>query len=137
MAGKIRSYRDLEVWQKAVDLADRCYLLTRTFPVEERYGLASQVRRAAVSISANIAEGHGRSGRGEYLHHLSIARGSLCELETLLLIAERQHFANAETFRDLAAFSDEIGRMLFGLITSVAASSARGVPQTRDRRPGT
>jgi four helix bundle protein len=133
---RIRSYRDLDVWQKGVDLADHCYQLTRDFPTEKRYGLSSQIRRAAVSIPANIAEGHGRSGRGEYLHHLSIAR-SLCELETLLLIAERQHFAKAEVFRARVANADEIGRMLFGLITSVAASSARGVPEISDQRPET
>lgn len=128
MSRKVRSYRDLGVWQKAVDLADRCYQLTRGFPAEERYGLSSQIRRAAVSIPANIAEGNGRSGSREYLHHLSIARGSFYELETLLLIAERQRFAKAETFRVLAADSDEIGRMLYGLATSVAASTAKGIP---------
>jgi four helix bundle protein len=81
MSGKIRSYKDLGVWQKSVDLADRCYIATRAFPTEERFGLSSQIRRAAVSIPANIAEGNGRSGSREYLHHLSIARGSLYELE--------------------------------------------------------
>lgn len=136
MAGKIRSYRDLGVWQKGVDLADRCYVATRGFPPEERFGLSSQIRRAAVSIPANVAEGNGRSGSREYLHHLSIARGSLCELETLLLIAERQRFAKVATFQALAADTDEIGRMLFGLMTSVANSAARGIPTGGKSRRG-
>ena len=71
----IRHYRDLEVWQKAMDLVEQVYRLAKALPPEERYGLTSQIQRAAVSIPANIAEGHGRLHRGDYVHHLSMARG--------------------------------------------------------------
>lgn len=84
---KITSYRDLVVWTRAMDVVEACYKLTRLLPQSEMYGLSSQIRRAAVSIPANIAEGHGRRNLGEYLQHLSIANGSLKELETRLLIA--------------------------------------------------
>ena len=80
----VRSYRDLEVWQRATDLVVECYRLTNLLPKSELYGLASQIQRAAVSIPANIAEGHGREHLGDYLHHLSVANGSLMELETHL-----------------------------------------------------
>jgi four helix bundle protein len=128
MAKRIQSYRDLIVWQKSIDLVDACYAVTRRFPREELYGLSSQIRRAAVSIAANIAEGHGRTGRGQFVHQLSIARGSLRELETLVLISHRQSFVKAGTFGALIARTDEIGRMLFGLSAKVAASSADGGP---------
>ena len=78
----IRSYRDLEVWRKAMELAQGCYELTAEFPKREIYGLASQIRRAAVSIASNIAEGHSRRTRQAYLNHLSIALGSQSEVET-------------------------------------------------------
>ncbi len=80
----IKSYRDLEVWNVAMDLAASCYTLTRLFPKDELYGMTSQIRRAAASIPANIAEGHGREHTKEFLNHLSVARGSLMELETHL-----------------------------------------------------
>lgn len=104
----------------------------------ERYGLASQIQRAAVSIAANIAEGHGRNGPGVYLHHLSIARGSLRELETLLILADRLGYSKAETHRDLAEAADEIGRMLYGLTMKISSSHAAGVvTATADQRPET
>jgi len=78
----VRSYRDLIVWQKAMDLVVQCYNLTKNFPNSELYGLTSQLRRAAVSIPSNIAEGHGRSSTKAYVNHLMIAHGSLMELET-------------------------------------------------------
>ncbi len=78
----VKSYRDLETWQKAMDLVQEIYLETKSFPKEETYGLSGQMRRAAVSIPSNIAEGQGRDSTKEFLHHLSIAYGSLCELET-------------------------------------------------------
>lgn len=83
----IKSYRDLLVWQKAMDLVAESYGLSAKPPKTETYGLASQIQRAAVSIPANIAEGHGREHLGDYLHHLSVANGSLMELETHLLLA--------------------------------------------------
>jgi four helix bundle protein len=86
---KIESYRDLLVWQKGMDIVESVYRLTDKLPTDERWGLNSQMRRAAVSIPANIAEGYGRQATGEYRHHLSIARGSLLELETHLLVCQR------------------------------------------------
>jgi four helix bundle protein len=108
----IRSYRDLQVWQKAMDLAVQCYQATKTLPSEERFGLSSQIRRAVVSISSNIAEGHGRAHTKEYLNHLSMAKGSLCELETQLELSHRVGYMSEEVLKPLLASSDEIGRML-------------------------
>jgi len=85
----VNSYRDLRVWQKGMDLVVTSYEATKQFPQSELYGLASQIQRAAVSIPANIAEGHGREHLGDYMHHLSMANGSLMELETHFLLAER------------------------------------------------
>src|SRR5262245_28277605 len=93
----IRSYRDLRVWQMAMDLTVQVYQITESFPTYERFGLTAQLRRAAVSIASNIAEGHGRSTRGEYLQHISIARGSTMEVEVQLLVGERLEYADAET----------------------------------------
>jgi four helix bundle protein len=85
--GTIRGYRDLIAWQKAMALVKNVYEATRDWPSVEQFGLTSQVRRAVVSVPANIAEGQGRYGSRELLHHLSVAHGSLCEVETLMLIA--------------------------------------------------
>ncbi len=120
----IKSYRDLLVWQKAVTLSVRCYALTKRFPAAERYGMSSQIQRAAVSIAANIAEGHGRNGPAVFLQHLSIARGSLRELETLPLLADQLGYSSAETTRELAAATDEIGKMLYGLSSRVSGDRA-------------
>ena len=102
----IRSYRDLQVWQKAMDLAKQCYQATRTFPSEERFGLTSQIRRAVVSVPSNIAEGHGRAHTKEYLNHLSMAKGSLVELETLLLLSQRVGFLKEPQLALRLAFGD-------------------------------
>jgi four helix bundle protein len=128
MSCVIRSYRDLEVWKKGVDLAVDLYAVTRRFPSYERFAMVSQIQRAAVSIPSNIAEGHSKSGPGHYLNHLSHALGSLGELETLLLIASRVGHINAETYGVLVARLDTIGRMLHNLIRSLACSSAKGRP---------
>jgi four helix bundle protein len=85
----IRSHRDLEVWQRAMRLVEQVYQTTRTFPREEMFLLTAQMRRAALSVACNIAEGHGRTGRSEYAHHLSIAHGSLIELETQTEVSQR------------------------------------------------
>jgi len=129
MRQKIQSYRDLEVWQKSVELANDLYALTRRFPPSERYGMVDQIQRSGVSIATNIAEGWGKSGSGNYLNALSHARGSLRELETLLLIAHRVGYVKAETYRTLCARTDEIARMLFSLSRSVARSEASGRPE--------
>ena len=97
-----RSYRDLLVWQKGKALAVRIYKATETFPVSERYGLTSQLRRAAVSVPSNIAEGQGRLTRGEFRHFLSQARGSLLELDTQLAIAADLKYITPEMLHSLA-----------------------------------
>lgn len=89
----ITHYREMIVWQRSMELVVACYHCTKAFPTDERFGLTQQVRRAAVSIPSNIAESQGRWHRGEFLHHIAIARGSLQELETLLEIAERLGYA--------------------------------------------
>jgi len=108
-------YRDLKVWQKGMDVAERCYRITQSFPPEERYGLTSQIRRAAVSVPCNIAEGHSRFHTKEFLNHLSMARGSLAEVETLLLLCQRVGLLKEECVSGLLALTDEIGRMSSGL----------------------
>jgi len=110
----VQSYRDLLVWQKSVELAIGCYRAIKNFPASERYELTIQIQKSAVSVAANIAEGHGRKTLGEYLHHLSIARGSLMELETHLIIAARLSYLRPS--RTLLEESAEVGRMLNGLI---------------------
>jgi four helix bundle protein len=108
-------YRELKAWQMAMDFAERCYLATKGFPKEEQFGLTSQIRRAAGSVPANIAEGQGRSHTKEFLKHLGIARGSLLETETHLLLSHRVGLLDPKTLDSLLAVSDEIGRMLSGL----------------------
>ncbi len=126
----VRSYRDLIVWQKAVELAVDCYRITYEFPPSETYGLSIQVRRSAVSVAANIAEGHGCKHLGAYLRYLSIAHGSLMEVETHLIIAGRLSYsASARTLLDQTA---EIGRMLNGLRGRLVARRASGPTPTPD-----
>jgi four helix bundle protein len=116
---RVRSYRDLSVWQKAMDMVETCYRVTESFPGHQQFGLTSQVQRAAVSVPANIAEGHGRQTTGDYLRHLAMARGSLTELETHVQIAARLRYLDAEAAERLLAATSEIGKMLNGLITSL------------------
>ncbi len=119
MAQPIRHHRDLLVWQRAMQLADQMYDLTQRFPVSERYGLCSQIRRAAVSVPANIAEGHGRDHLGDYLRFLSFAMGSLMELDTLIRIAVMRGFVTLDEVSAAMATADEVGRMLSGLSRSL------------------
>lgn len=111
----IRSHKDLKVWQRAMDLVVESYRLAKCLPTTERYELASQIRRAAVSVPANIAEGHGRDHLGDYLHSLSVANGSLMELETHFLIASRLSYFNPADLELAMTMVDEVGRMLSGL----------------------
>jgi four helix bundle protein len=113
------SYRELKVWQKSMDIAERIFCLTQDFPKQQQYGLASQIQRAAVSIPANVAEGHGRSTTREYLRFLSIARGSLAELETELLLAKRIGFVDPLETAAVLEELDEISRMLRGLQNAI------------------
>ncbi len=114
-----RSYRDLLAWQKAMDLAEQVYSATRDWPKEELYGLTNQVRRAVVSVPANIAEGQGRTGSNELLHHLSIAHGSLYEVETHLMLAGRLGYLDDPGVETLLRHTEEVGRLLGGLIRSL------------------
>ncbi|MBW3671571.1 MAG: four helix bundle protein [Acidobacteria bacterium] len=116
-----RSYRDLVVWQRSVDLVPMIYELLRAFPKHEIYGLTDQIRRSSISIAANIAEGQGRQHPKEFLQHLSIARGSLAELHTLLIIAERLRYLETERLACLEEEISQIRRPLPGLMTSLRA----------------
>ena len=111
----IKSYRDLIVWQKSLKLLFDIYRLTVAFPRDERFGAVSQLRRAAMSILANIAEGHGRATRGEYLNQLSVAQGSINEVETLLIVSRELGFAAAEQIAPIEERVSEVSRMLGAL----------------------
>jgi four helix bundle protein len=111
----LQNYRDLEVWQRATTLAEDCYMVTTKFPRAELFGLTSQIRRAAVSIPANIAEGQGRQYTKEFLNHLSIARGSLKELETHLILSNRVGVLDRPHLERLLTLCEEISRMMSGL----------------------
>ena len=115
----IRNYRDLIVWQKAMDLVEKVYLGTKSFPKEELYGLTNQLRRACVSIPSNIAEGQGRRTDKDYANFLFIARGSLHEVETQILIAERLQFIDKLAVQVLLDSSAEVGRLINGLINAL------------------
>ncbi|HXG98090.1 MAG TPA: four helix bundle protein [Gemmatimonadales bacterium] len=128
---KVTSYRDLTVWQRGMDLVDVIYEITKTFPKEERFGLAAQLQRCAVSIPSNIAEGHGRDHLGEYIHHLGIANGSLMELETQVLIATRRSYVRDAEADRILALSRIVGRLLAGLVRALKAR------RTRYQTPGT
>jgi four helix bundle protein len=111
----IQTFRDLMVWRKSMELVTRVYQATKTFPKEEIYGLTSQVRRSAVSVPSNIAEGYGRFSRAEYLRFLQIANGSLCEMQTQLEISVNLGYLSKEGFSDIYEQSREIERMLSSL----------------------
>jgi four helix bundle protein len=108
----VNSYRDLRVWQEAMSLAETCYRLTRNFPKEELFGMASQIRRSSASIAANIAEGHGREQTRSFIHFLRMAQGSLKELETHLLLAERVEIVQAAKVTPLLLNCEVLGKRL-------------------------
>jgi four helix bundle protein len=114
-----RGYRDLIAWQKAMILVRDTYQLTRGWPADERIGLTLQARRAAVSVPANIAEGSGRTGARHLRNHLSIAHGSLCELETHVLVARDLGFIDTPETEALLERSEEVGRIIRGLLKSL------------------
>ena len=121
MTRGVQNFRDLIVWQKAMLLAKEVYGLSGSFPREERYGLTSQVRRAALSVPSNIAEGHARQGR-EFFNFLSIARGSLAEVETQLLFAVDVGYLSMEQLTSAFALADEVKRMAAVLSRKLKAS---------------
>ena len=115
----IQSYRDLKVWQEGMNLAEACYRLTKGFPKEEIYGMTSQIRRAAASIPANIAEGYGRKSRAEYIRFLYIAQGSLKELETHLLLSQRVELESPQNISPILKQCESVGRLLTALIRAL------------------
>ena len=115
----LRSYRDLVVWQRALELAVLIYGFSEGFPRNEVYGLTAQLRRASVSVPSNIAEGYGRGSRKEYIQFLSIAQGSLKEIETQAILAQRLNYSTSTQTEKLLANSEVVGKMLGSLIRSL------------------
>ncbi len=119
------SFKDLRVWQQAIDLALGVYRTTESFPKHEVYGLAQQMRRAAVSIASNIAEGKGRWSTKEFRHFLFNARGSLLELETQIVIAGKLEYCTGKQLGELRASASQVGRSLTGLLNSLCLLQER------------
>ena len=117
------AFRDLLVWQRAIDLTTEIYRLTEEFPKSELYGLSSQVRRAAVSVPSNIAEGSGRGTKREFRQFLLMARGSLCEVHTQLIIAGNLGFAERGRLQCTESIANEVGRMLNRLLQSMSVDT--------------
>ncbi len=118
----VQSYKELIVWQKAMDLVVEVYKLSRSFPKDELYSLTNQIRRAVTSVPSNIAEGWGRNSRAEYLHFISIAKGSLAEVETQLLVALRLQFIDEQQINASLNLREEVGKMLFALYAKLSSS---------------
>lgn len=119
----VPDYRELKVWQKAVDLTVLIYKVTRSFPKSELYGLTSQMRRAGVSVASNIAEGRGRINSGKFRQFLSVARGSTCELLTQLHVARELNFGCPNELDEAVLLSNEVSKMLLAFIQSLTATS--------------
>ncbi|MBI5940315.1 MAG: four helix bundle protein [Caulobacterales bacterium] len=122
---RVDSHRDLDVWKLSLDWVEATYRCSASWPADERFGLISQVRRAAVSVAANIAEGAGRKGTGEFIQFIGVARGSLAEAETHLLIAGRLGYARPDELTPLFADMERIGRMLSVLTTRLKQRQQR------------
>ena len=122
---RVRSFRDLVVWQKSVDFIEEVYRISAQFPIDERYALTRQIRNAAVSVAGNIAEGSGRFTSRDYLNFISQGRGSLKEAESHLLVAERLEFVTGAGSLRALGLADEISRMLFQLRTSIRSNDRR------------
>jgi four helix bundle protein len=121
MGVKISSFRDLIVWQKAMRLVELVYSITNDFPSDERYALTSQLKRAAVSVPSNIAEGYGRNSTVDYIRFLKVSLGSLDELNTQLELAGRLNFMPEDTVKDALELCDEIEKMLVTLVSKLRA----------------
>ena len=116
----IRDYRDLLIWQRAMKLAQAIYSATATFPAAEMYGLTSQIRRSAISVPFNIAEGHGRENEGDFRRFLAIARGSLAELQTQLILSGELGFIDQKSIAPLLENTEEVARMIRGMQKNLA-----------------
>ncbi len=114
-----KAYRKLDVWQRGMDLVEAVYKLTTNFPTDEKFDLTRQLKRASVSVPANISEGYGRTHRGDYLRHLSIARGSLMEIETHIIIAVRLKMVERDDATPAWNLAQQVGRQLTQLIRSL------------------
>ncbi len=123
MANEVRSYKDLVAWQKSMDLVTAVYRASQRFPKEEIFGLVSQIRRAAVSVPSNIAEGHARTSKKEFQYFLSNARGSLAQLETQLTIAHQLAYIDETGINQLLDRLGEVGRIVNGLLAALKRSS--------------
>jgi len=124
----VQSFRDLLVWQRALQMSVSVYRLTKSFPREELYGLSSQIRRAAVSVPSNIAEGHGRLNTGEYRQFLGIARGSNFELQTQLELARALEFGDSNLLAEAEGLSFEVGKMISGVLNAIRDKECTGAP---------
>ncbi|NEP47652.1 MAG: four helix bundle protein [Moorea sp. SIO3C2] len=112
----INDFKDLKIWQKGMEIAEKCYFLTTLFPKDELYGMVQQIRRAAASIPANIAEGYGRRSTPEYIRFLNIAQGSINELETHIILSERVGLSNQKELELISSLLREESRMIIALI---------------------
>ena len=119
MDSRIKSYKDLVVWQKAIELVSDIYSISKTFPAEEKFGLVNQLNRAVVSIPSNIAEGWGRESSKNYLQFLRMSKGSLMEVETLVIISRNLNYIGEENFKRISDKIEEVGKILQGLIKSI------------------
>jgi len=117
---KIQTYRDLEVWKKSIAFVTLIYTVTNNFPKTELYGITNQIRRASISIPSNIAEGWGRYLRKEYVHYLRIARGSLLELETQIIISQNLKYIDQKRLDELLGYTEEINKMLNAMINKLS-----------------
>lgn len=115
----INDFKDLRIWQKGMEIAEKCYFITQLFPKDELYGMVQQIRRSAVSIPANIAEGYGRRYRGEYLRFLNIAQGSINELETHLILSKRLKLCSEEEVEMIIALLKQESKMIISLINKL------------------
>jgi len=121
MREKLKSYKDLVVWQKSIVLVKRIYQLTRPFPADEKFGLVSQMRRAAVSVPSNLAEGHARNTTGEFIQFISHAEGSLAELETQVILAVELSFCSGSEAQPVQDLIEEVQKMANALRRSLAS----------------
>lgn len=133
----MKSHRELDVWQVSMELVMESYRIAHRLPKHEQFGLSSQIRRASISVPANIAEGYGRLHRGDYLHQLSFALGSLREHETLIEIIARLGYVGVEDLGSSVTLADRVGRMLHRLTTRLKSTNAHVRDHSRALKRGT
>jgi len=129
----VQTYQDLVVWQRAMDMVIEIYQMTQSFPKQEQYGLVSQMRRAAVSVASNIAEGQGRGFGQEFAHHLRMAQGSLQEMETQMILAQRLQYVPIDDCRKIMSTADEVGKLFRRLHQSVVCDRSHSKPATSNQ----